>query len=237
MEHKTVGIPQSWIRDVETAANSYLGYLMTFIRLAIGAFRGSFRWISHLIGLLPLSILLYEAATDQLTINPIQYLTFRTGKAALIMVVITLACTPANTLFKFKEALKARRTFGLYTFLYAFLHVSIFVGLDYYFDFKLMIETVLEKRYILVGLGAFIIFLLLALTSFKWWMKRLGKNWKRLHRLVYLGALLAVVHYTWLVKADIRVPLLYGAGIVLLLVLRIPAVQGVFSNLHFRRDR
>ncbi len=195
----------------------------------------NYRWIVHAIGLLPLALIAYKGVTSGLTANPIQFLTFRTGKAALIMVVLTLACTPLYTLFHIKEALKARRTLGLYTFLYAFLHVMIFVGLDYVFDLKLIVDTVLMKRYILAGLSAFLLFLPLAVTSFDWWKKRLGKNWKRLHRLVYLGAVLAVVHYTWQVKSDIRVPLLYGAGIVVLLIMRIPAIRRVLANLKFRR--
>jgi sulfoxide reductase heme-binding subunit YedZ len=109
------------------------------------------------------------------------------------------------------------------------------VVLDYGFDLRLMVDTIAEKRYILAGLSAFLIILPLAITSFDWWKKRLGKNWKRLHRLVYLAALLVVLHYTWLVKSDIRVPLLYGLGIVILLVLRIPAVRRKLSNLNFPR--
>jgi len=215
-------------RRLELSLRSALGLPLRWIQR-------NFRWLAHGIGLLPLGLILFTGVTSGLTVNPIQFLTLRTGKAALIMVVLTLACTPVNTLFHFKEALTARRTFGLYSFFYAFLHVSIFVGLDYVFDLKLIVDSVLEKRYILAGLGAFLIFLPLAVTSFDWWKKRLGKNWKRLHRMVYLGALLAVVHYTWLVKSDIRVPLLYGAGIVILLVMRIPAVRRKLANLKFRR--
>jgi len=131
--------------------------------------------------------------------------------------------------------LKARRTFGLYTFLYAFLHVSIFFGVDYFFNFQLIWLDLSEKRYILAGAGSFLILLPLAVTSFRWWMKRLGKAWKRLHRLVYLGALLAAIHYIWLVKSDIRVPLLYAGGILLLLIFRIKWVRKAVSGWRFRR--
>lgn len=193
-----------------------------------------FRWVVHAIGLLPLALLGLDALTSNLTVNPIQYLTLRTGKAALIMLVITLACTPINTLTGFKSVTKARRTFGLYTFLYVTLHLLIFVGLDYVFDLGLIWNAIIEKRFVLAGFAAFLIFLPLAVTSFKWWMKHLGKNWKRLHNLIYVGALLAVVHYIWLVKTDIRVPLAYGLGIALLLVLRIPAVRSRAANLRYR---
>jgi methionine sulfoxide reductase heme-binding subunit len=200
----------------------------------ISLLRAQFRWVAHLIGLLPLSLLLLQAATQGLTANPIQFLTLRTGKAALIMVVISLACTPVNTLFNFKEALKARRTFGLYAFLYALVHVLIFFGLDYGFDFSLIWADIGQKRFIFAGAGSFLILLPLAVTSFDLWKKLLKKNWKRLHRLVYLGAVLAVVHYIWQVKSDIRVPLMYGLGVAVLLVLRIPAVRKWASGLRFK---
>jgi len=224
------------VKVVEDTAPSRLVFSLRSVpNMILAGIQRNYRWIVHVIGLLPLALIVYKGVTSGLTANPIQFLTFRTGKAALIMVVLTLACTPLNTLFHFREALKARRTFGLYTFLYVLLHVLIFVGLDYVFDLKLIVDTVLMKRYILAGLSAFLIFLPLAVTSFDWWKKRLGKNWKRLHRLVYLGALLAVVHYTWQVKSDIRVPLLYGAGIVILLIMRIPVVRRTLANLKFRR--
>ena len=194
-----------------------------------------FHLLIHLCALFPLIWLIWDFSTDNLTANPIQAATLRTGKAAIVLLVLTLSVTPFYTIFGFKPVLPLRRTLGLYTFLYVSIHFLIFVGLDYVFDLKLIVDSVLEKRYILAGLGAFLIFLPLAVTSFDWWKKRLGKNWKRLHRMVYLGALLAVVHYTWLVKSDIRVPLLYGAGIVILLVMRIPAVRRTLANLKFRR--
>jgi sulfoxide reductase heme-binding subunit YedZ len=197
-------------------------------------FERHFRWVVHAVGLLPLALLGLDALTNNLTVNPIQYLTLRTGKAALILLVLTLACTPINTLTGFKPVTKARRTFGLYTFLYVTLHLLIFVGLDYGFDLGLIWNAIIEKRFVLAGFAAFLIFLPLAITSFKWWMKRLGKNWKRLHNMIYVGALLAVVHYIWLVKTDIRVPLVYGLGIVLLLGLRIPAVRSRAANLRYQ---
>jgi sulfoxide reductase heme-binding subunit YedZ len=189
-----------------------------------------------MIGLLPVMLLGLDVLKSPIIVNPIQYLTLRTGKAALVMVVITLACTPLNSLFGFKPALKARRTFGLYTFIYAFLHVSIFFGVDYFFNFQLIWLDLNEKRYILAGAGSFLILLPLAVTSFRWWMKRLGKTWKRLHRLVYLGALLAAVHYIWLVKSDIRVPVLYAGGILLLLMIRIKWIRKTVSGWRFRRS-
>jgi sulfoxide reductase heme-binding subunit YedZ len=179
----------------------------------------------HIGSLIPLALLLWDYFADNLTVNPIQDITFRTGKAALVLLVLSLACTPLNAVFGFKAALKVRRALGLYAFLYVCLHFLTFIGLDYGFDLGLIYEAIFEKRYALVGFAAFLILLPLAITSMQWWMKRLGKNWKRLHRLVYVAGLLAVVHYVWLVKSDIREPLTYGAVVVLLLIARIPAFK------------
>jgi sulfoxide reductase heme-binding subunit YedZ len=165
-----------------------------------------------------------------LTVNPIQDITFRTGKYALVLLVLSLACTPLNTVLGFKSVLRVRRTLGLYAFMYVGLHFLTFIGLDFGFDLELIREAIFEKRYALVGFSAFLILLPLAITSTKGWMKRLGKNWKRLHRGVYLAGLLAVVHFVWLVKSDIREPLLYGAVVVILLILRISGVRRVVSH-------
>jgi sulfoxide reductase heme-binding subunit YedZ len=116
--------------------------------------------------------------------------------------------------------------------MYVSLHFLIFIGLDYGFDWGLLYEAIFEKRYALVGFAAFLILLPLAVTSTQSWMRRLGKNWKRLHRWVYLAGILAVIHYVWLVKSDIREPLLYGAAVGLLLILRLPAVRKAVT--HFR---
>lgn len=193
-----------------------------------------FQLLVHFAALLPLANLLWDAWTDNLTVNPIQAATLRTGKIALVMLVLTLTCTPLNTLFGFRPALKARRALGLYTFIYAAIHFSIFVGVDYAFDIELLKEAIFEKRYALVGFAAFLILLPLAITSFKVWQKKLGKKWKRLHRLVYLAGLLVIVHYAWSVKSDIRVPLAYGGLVVALLFLRIPRVKKSAAGLRQR---
>ncbi len=197
-------------------------------------------WLSlvvHLGSLAPLLILVWDALHDDLTFNPIQEATLRTGKTALVLLVLSLACTPLNTLFGFRGALRLRRALGLYAFLYVAVHFTIFVVLDYGLDLALLRGAILEKRYALVGFAAGLILLPLAITSFKWWQVRLGKKWKRLHRLVYLAGLLAVVHYVWLVKSDIRVPLSYGAVVVLLLAVRLPAVKRAVSRLRTRTNR
>lgn len=194
-----------------------------------------FQILVHLAGLFPFAWLMYDFITGNLTVNPIQAATLRTGKAALIFLILSLACTPANTVFGFRQALKVRRTLGLYTFFYASLHFLIFVGVDYGFDPVLLREAIFEKRFALIGFAAFLILLPLAITSTRGWMKRLGKIWTRLHRLVYLAALLVIVHYIWLVKSDIRVPILYGVIIVFLLILRIPAIRRFFGKYSFSK--
>jgi len=188
----------------------------------------------HVGALIPLAVLIWDYFNNQLTVNPIQAITLRTGKTALILLVLSLACTPANTLLGFRPALKVRRALGLYAFLYAALHFMVFVGLDYGFDPALLKEAIFEKRYALVGFAAFLILLPLAITSTKGWMKRLGRIWKTLHQWVYLAALLVIVHFVWLVKADIREPLMYGAIVLLLLVMRIPLVRQALSSLRNR---
>ncbi len=197
------------------------------------------RWLrpaAHVGALLPLAVLLVQAAANDLTANPIQFITLRTGKTALVLLVLSLAVTPAITLFGWHPIKPLRRIFGLYAFMYATLHFLIFVGLDYAFDPLLLREAIFEKRYALVGFAAFLLLIPLALTSTRGWIKRLGQRWVQLHRLVYVAALLVVVHYVWLVKSDIRVPLAFGAVIVGLLVMRLPPVAARLRQMRRGRE-
>ncbi|MBL8058933.1 MAG: sulfoxide reductase heme-binding subunit YedZ [Anaerolineales bacterium] len=189
----------------------------------------------HLAAWLPLANLARDVLVRGWPINPIQDWTFGTGLPALIFLVLTLAITPLLTLTGWSALTPLRRWLGLYAFFYALLHVSIFVVLDYGLDLALMWDTVLEKRYILAGLGAFVILLPLALTSTRGWQKRLGREWKVLHRGAYVAAGLAVLHFAWLVKADLTEPLLYGAAVAGLLVLRLPAVRRRLAGLRHSR--
>ncbi|MFZ6031085.1 MAG: sulfite oxidase heme-binding subunit YedZ [Chloroflexota bacterium] len=186
----------------------------------------------HLVAWLPVVYLFWANATGNLTVNPIQAATQRTGYVALVFLMLSLLCTPLNTLFKWKQAHKLRRTLGLYAFFYAALHLLIFAGVDYRFNLEFVLADTGKKPFVWVGLTTFLILLALALTSFPWAMKRLGKNWKRLHRLVYLAAVLDVVHYAWAKKAnlftlsgDVWQPLLFMLFVALLLVFRIPALR------------
>lgn len=192
------------------------------------------RFLTHLGSLLPLTLLIWNFFHDQLTANPIQYVTFRTGKAALVLLVLSLACTPVSTVFGSSQVIGLRKSLGLYAFMYATLHFLTFVGLDYQFDPNLLQEAIFKKRYALVGFAAFLALLPLAVTSTKGWMRRLGKNWKRLHRLVYLAGVLVIIHFVWLVKSDIREPLAYGVVVIVLLTLRLKTIRKALVSLRER---
>ena len=187
---------------------------------------------THVGALVPLAVLIWDGLQNGLTVNPIQEISQRTGKVALVLLVLSLACTPLNTVFGLKQLLRLRRPLGLYAFGYALLHLLNFAVVDYGLDPGLLREAILEKRYVLVGFAAFLLLVPLALTSTQGWQRRLGKRWKGLHRLVYGAAPLAVVHFVWLVKADVREPLLYGAIVVALLCLRFPSVRRVVTRLR-----
>ena len=197
--------------------------------------RNWLRVLTHAGAWIPLAVLIWDGVHDRLTVNPIQEISFRTGKIALTLLVLSLACTPANTLFGLRQVLPLRRPLGLYAFMYACLHLFNFVVVDYGLDADLIKQAIVEKRYVLVGFAAFLLLTPLALTSTKGWMRRLGKRWKVLHRLVYLAAPLVIVHFVWLVKADIREPLLYGALVALLLLLRLPPIRRALTTLRYRR--
>ena len=176
--------------------------------------------------------LTWDYFTGQLTVNPIQAATQRLGKYALIFLTITLANTPISNVLGFRPILKARRTMGLYSFFFAAAHMLMLVGVDYHFQLGLLLADVAAKKYVWVGASAFIILCALAITSTKGWQRRLGKNWKRLHRLVYLAGILVVLHYAWAKKGDlfslrgdVRQPLLFGLLILILLALRLPAIR------------
>lgn len=189
----------------------------------------------HLAALVPLAWLIYDALTHNLSANPIQAITQRTGKAALILLVASLWCTPVNILTGWSVVLRWRRPLGLYAFLYATMHFLTFVGLDYGFRLDFILADVRNKRFILVGLNALVIIAALALTSTRGWQKRLGKVWARLHRWVYAAGGLVIVHYVWAVKTDIREPLLWGVAVGLGLLVRLPPARRFFARQRLLR--
>ena len=172
---------------------------------------------------LPGLTLAARAATTGLGANPIEEVTHVTGDWTLRLLLLTLAVTPARRWLGWAWAAPLRRTFGLAAFSYACLHLATYVGLDHFFDFDAIVEDVLDRRYITVGFAGFLCMLPLALTSTRRSMRRLGRRWVVLHRLVYVAAACGIVHYTWQVKADLLGPALYAAVLALLLLLRLPA--------------
>ena len=184
-----------------------------------------FQIFVHLAALAPLAVLLWDMWQGNLSVNPIQDITFRTGKAAMVILVATLAATPVHILSGYTGALKVRRALGLYAFLYAVLHFLTYAWLDYDWDLRLIGLEITEKLYVLVGFAAFLILIPLAITSTKGWQRRLKKGWKKLHRWVYAAGVLVMLHYIWVQKADIRQPLAWTALLALLLILRVPGVR------------
>lgn len=154
--------------------------------------------------------------------NPIEKMTRVTGMTAIVLLLITLAVTPFRRLSGWNPIIQLRRPLGLFAFFYGLLHFSVWFVFDSLFDFGYMIEDIKERRYITVGMAALVILIPLALTSTRGWIRRLGKRWTKLHRATYVAAGLAVVHYFWLVKADTRLPIVFGVVLVVLLGLRHP---------------
>ena len=172
-----------------------------------------------------------------LTVNPIQFVEQFFGRAALNMLVVSLAVTPFITITGWKKPARHSRALGLYAFFYFLLHFLTFAVVDYGLDFREIFRLTTEKPFIIVGSLAGLFLLMLAITSFKFWMKLLGKNWKRLHKLVYLIGVLVILHYAWAVKGsistlsgDIGRPILMGSFVLILLFLRIPPIKQWIIN-------
>jgi sulfoxide reductase heme-binding subunit YedZ len=181
--------------------------------------------ITHVGAMLPMVTIVRDWFIGELTANPIQAAILRTGKPALVLLVLLLACTPLNTFFGWNWVIPLRKWLGIYSSFYTGVHFLVFAGLDYRFDLSLLYEAIFFKRYAIAGFVAGIFLIPLTLTSTEGWKRRLGKWWKQLHKLVYAAAVLSGLHYIWLVKSDLREPLLYCVIILLLLMIRIPKVN------------
>jgi sulfoxide reductase heme-binding subunit YedZ len=181
-------------------------------------------WLKPLVFLLcatPAAQLAYQAYTGDLGVNPIEYITRFTGSWSLIILIASLAVTPLRRLTGRNELIKIRRMIGLFAFFYACLHFATYIGLDLFFDFRAIGKDILKRPYITVGFFAFVIMVPLAATSTAGMIRRLGKRWQQLHRLVYVAAIAGVIHFYWLVKADISRPAQYGAVLAVLLGFRL----------------
>lgn len=185
----------------------------------------SSKWIKlpvFVLCLVPVGLLGWRALHNDLTANPIEYITHQTGDWTIIFVVATLAITPARKLLRLPELVRFRRMVGLFAFFYGLLHFGTWIGLDKFFDWAEMLHDVRKRPFITAGFTGFVLMLPLALTSTAGWIRRLGgKRWLALHRLIYVTAIAGVVHYYWLVKSNHRKPLFYAALVALLLVLRV----------------
>ena len=181
--------------------------------------------VIFLLALVPFVLLLVRGWKNELGANPIETVTHITGIWTIRFLVITLAITPLRKLTGQAILIRFRRMLGLFTFFYASMHFLTYIWLDQYFDWPFIIKDITEHPYIIVGFTTFLILFSLAVTSPRFMVRKMGKNWKKLHRLIYPAAFLASFHFLWLVKSDIREPLLYFALFTILMLLRLPSVQ------------
>lgn len=171
--------------------------------------------------LLPLARLIWLGVNDDLTANPVEFVERSTGTWALIFLLISLSMTPIRLITGQAWQIQLRRTLGLWMFFYACLHITTYVWLDYSFFWSDIIKDVIKHPYVIVGFAAFMLTIPLAATSNSYMIKRLKTNWKRLHQTVYLIAILAILHFWWLVKKDVTEPFYYAAVLILLLSIRL----------------
>jgi len=170
---------------------------------------------------LPAVLLAVDGLRGNLTADPIEEITHRTGWWALTLLMVTLGVTPLRRLTGWNQLVQMRRMLGLYAFFYTTLHLLTYVVLDLFFALDILLEDVMKRPYITVGFAAFLMLLALAVTSTRASIRRLGRRWQQLHRLVYVAALLGVVHFYWQVKADTREPLIYAGVLLALLAARV----------------
>jgi methionine sulfoxide reductase heme-binding subunit len=183
-----------------------------------------FKPVVFLACLAPLVSLVWRGFHFELGANPVEAITHGTGDWTLSLLLITLAITPLRMLTRQYWLVRFRRMLGLFAFFYGFLHLMTYVWLDKFFDVHEMLHDIAKRRFITAGMTAFALMIPLALTSTKWAIRKLGgKRWQILHRLIHASAAAGVVHYIWLVKADLRKPLEFGAVLAALLAYRLIA--------------
>jgi sulfoxide reductase heme-binding subunit YedZ len=170
----------------------------------------------------PIGVLVWKGFHDLLGANPVDVITRSTGKWTLTFLLITLAVTPLRRIAGLPWLIRFRRMLGLYAFFYGTLHLMTYVWLDKSFNVSEMFHDIAKRRFITAGMTAWGLMLPLALTSTAGWIRRMGgKRWQKLHRLIYFSAAAGLVHFIWLVKADLRRPLTYGAILGVLLAYRV----------------
>jgi len=194
------------------------------------------------IGMLPFFALLFAFWRGQLGFNPVETALQRTGEIAVVFLLISLAWSPIKRLFGWPMMLRFRKIFGLYAAFYAFTHFATFAIWDYGLNLALIMMEIREKPFILLGLAALLILLVLAATSFRYWQKKLGKGWRTLHRTVYAAAVLVLVHYFLAVKGnlfslqgDYGAPLVAALTLLLLFLLRFPFIYRPLARIIQRK--
>ncbi|MDY6873932.1 MAG: protein-methionine-sulfoxide reductase heme-binding subunit MsrQ [Chloroflexota bacterium] len=193
--------------------------------------------LAHFIGVLPLVLLIGDYVRGELGFNPIEAATRRTGRTAVIFLILSLASTPVRRLFSLRIVGFLRKPFGLYAALYAVLHFAAFAIWDFGLDFGLIWAEIRSKPFIIVGAIALLILVVLAATSFRRWQRDWGRKWVKLHRLTYLAGILAIAHYLLAVKGNLltlegnyTLPLILAVILIILLVLRLPIVMRVLRG-------
>ena len=208
---------------------------------AAALLRPGIAWLKagvFLAALIPLGVIATAAWSGDLGANPVETLIHHFGDWALRLMLVTLAVTPVRRLTGWNQAVRLRRMLGLFAFFYAVLHLATYVVLDRSLLLEEIISDLTERPYIMVGFAAFVLLVPLAATSTNAMVRRLGgRRWRRLHRVVYVAAAGGVIHFWWLVKADVREPFIYAAVLALLLILRLPPVVPFLRSLPARLRR
>lgn len=181
----------------------------------------------HLLCAIPAIALLYSTFFGSLGVNPVETLTHQTGIWALRILLVSLAITPLRIALKKAQLIRYRRLLGLWAFAYALAHFGIYLTFDLQFSFVLVLDDVLKRPYITAGFTALVLLIPLAITSTSGWQRRLKRNWVKLHKVVYIAAIAAALHFVWLRKGFQIEPLVYAA---ILLALFIPRLVKKFSN-------
>ncbi len=176
---------------------------------------------TFLLCLIPITRLVWLGIHDELSANPVEFVERSTGYWSLFTLLATLSLTPIRLMTGRVWQLQLRRMLGLFMFFYACLHITAYLWFDFSFDWTAIIKDIIKHPYVLVGFIAFLLTVPLAITSNKLMMKTLRERWKQLHQLVYFIAILGIVHFWWLVKKDIREPLLYAVILIFLLGVRV----------------
>jgi len=181
--------------------------------------------------MVPVGLLVWRGVNGMLGTNPVETITSQTGSWGLNFILITLAVSPLRRITGWSVLLRLRRMLGLFSFFYIFLHFITYLWLDQFFDLADVLSDIIDRPYITAGFTGFVLLIPLAVTSTNAMVRRLGSaNWRRLHRMAYFAAMAGVVHFIWLVKADLREPLTYLVVLMFLMALRMqPVVRFIQS--------